>query len=133
MRQPDTGVRRDIEPAEVRAWQEQLLVRVGAERLVIVQAKVGVGRAKPEVADRGFALVKNRRRAESLAKAGHTNLRQPLDGLVKVIDPRLGEQADAEVAPMLRDLDVRRRLRVAAELALEKVAVHERVALILQH
>ena len=133
MRQPDTGVRRDIEPAEVRAWQEQLLVRVGAERLVIVQAKVGVGRAKPEVADRGFALVKNRRRAESLSKAGHANLRQPLDGLVKVIDPRLGEQADAEVAPMLRDLDVRRRLRVAAELALEKVAVHERVALILQH
>ena len=132
MRQPDTGVRRDVEPAEVGARQQQLLVRVGAERLVVVQAKVGVGRAKPEMADRGFALVKNRRRAEPLAKAGQANLRQPLNGLVKVIDARLGQQADAEVAPMLGQLDVRRRLRVATKLALEKVAVHERVTLLLQ-
>ena len=97
-----------------------------------MQAKVGVGRAKPEVADRGFALVKHRRRTKPLAKAGHANLRQPLDGPVKIIDPWLGQQADAEVAPMLRDLNVRRRLRVAAKLALKKVAVHERVALLLQ-
>ena len=91
MRQPNTSVRCDIQPAEVGARHKQLLVRVGTERLVADQAPIGVGRAKPEVADRGFALVKNRRRAESLSKAGHANLRQPLDGLVKVIDPRLGQ------------------------------------------
>ena len=126
------GMRRDIEPAEVRLRQEQLMVRVSAKRLVLAEVQLIIGRAKSKMAKRGFTLVKQRRRAEPLTQAGRTQLRQPLDSLVKVIHLRLGQEAEAVVVPVFRYLDVRRRLRVAAEVALEKIAVHERVALILQ-
>ena len=108
------------------------MVRVSAKRLVLAEVQLIIGRAKSKMAKRGFTLVKQRRRAEPLTQAGRTQLRQPLDSLVKVIHLRLGQEAEAVVVPVFRYLDVRRRLRVAAEVALEKVAVHERVALILQ-
>ena len=95
------------------------MVRVSAKRLVLAEVQLIIGRAKSKMAKRGFTLVKQRRRAEPLTQAGRTQLRQPLDSLVKVIHLRLGQEAEAVVVPVFRYLDVRRRLRVAAEVALE--------------
>ena len=50
MSKPRASVRCDIEPAEVRLRQEQLMVRVSAKRLVLAKVQLIIGRAKSKMA-----------------------------------------------------------------------------------
>ena len=97
------------------------------------QAGAAGGEFVPEISEGAFALVKQWRGANLLAKARQPHIRQALDRIEEGVDSRLREYVETEVGPELVHLREGAGLNVLSIFALEKITHQQRIALVADH
>ena len=129
MGEPPAHTRGDVQPVEKGLGQDDLMigVRPGGPK------SIGrtVGKLATKIAGRGVALVEEGRRPNLLSKAGQLHVGQTLDGLEKVVNPRLNQDIQTPIVPHLRQLGVGRRLHIASVFRLEEITDDLRIGLVL--
>src|SRR5205085_12405331 len=94
------------------------------------EERIGFGEAAAVIAGGAFALIIQGRIENLLAEAGQPQIRKPLDGFKKVVDPGLSVEIEAEDLPHLVGFDIGRRLRILAVFALKEIVQDAEIVLI---
>ena len=124
-----TCARRDIQPAEERLRQRQLMIRVRAAPLHNSAARRRWNWSPETAGDNippNFRSHNKPASRQLLLKTGEPHIRQPLHRFEKIIHTRLREHIQAEIPPQFVRLHERVRLRVLPIIALKEIAHHSR-------